>query len=83
MIIDESNKMNRMVRQLMTLNQLEFGNERLEMVRFDLAELIRGVIASQKLVIEQKDVQVLFHPDGPVYVWGDDFKIEEVVTNYT
>ena len=35
-IIDESNKMNLMVKKLLTLNQLEFGNESVTMERFDL-----------------------------------------------
>ena len=35
-IIDESNKMNHMVKNLLTLNQLEFGSEQLEVERFDV-----------------------------------------------
>ena len=81
-IIDESAKMNRMVRQLLTLNQLEFGNDRLSMERFDLAELIRGVLQSSHILIEQKEAKILFQQKDPVPVWGDEFKIEEVVTNY-
>ena len=81
-IIDESAKMNRMVRQLLTLNQLEFGNDQLSMERFDLAELIRGVIQSSHILIEQKGAKILFEQSAPVPVWGDEFKIEEVVTNY-
>ena len=81
-IIDESSKMNRMVRQLLTLNQLEFGNEQLSLQRFDLAELIRGVIQSSHILIEQKKAKILFEQPDPVPVWGDEFKIEEVVTNY-
>ena len=43
-IMDESEKMNHMVKQLLTLNQLEFGNDTVEMTRFDITELIEGVI---------------------------------------
>ena len=81
-IIDESAKMNKMVRQLLTLNQLESGNEQLAMERFDLAELIRGVLQSSHILIEQKEARILFEQKEPVPVWGDEFKIEEVVTNY-
>ena len=35
-IIDEANKMNQMVKNLLTLNQLEFGDEDLEITRFNL-----------------------------------------------
>lgn len=81
-IIDESAKMNALVKKLLNLNQLEFGNDQLSMERFDLAELIRGVIQSSHILIEQKEAKILFQQQEPVYVWGDEFKIEEVVTNY-
>ena len=34
-------------------------------------------------MIQQKEAKVSFNADKPVYVWADEFKIEEVVTNYT
>jgi len=81
-IMDEANKMNTMVRQLLTLNALESGNDMVTMERFDLVELIEGVLAAARILIEQKQAVILFHCDHPVYVWADEFKIEEVVTNY-
>ena len=81
-IIDESKKMNTMVRQLLTLNQLENGNETIQMNRFDLTELISGVIASLKVMIEESGAKVIFHQEDRYFVWGDEFMIEEVVTNY-
>jgi signal transduction histidine kinase len=81
-IIDESSKMNNMVRKLLTLNQLEFGNDHVTMERFDITQLVKGVISGMKLLIEDKGASVTINTDEPVYVWGDEFKIEEVVTNY-
>lgn len=81
-IIDESQKMDRMVRKLLSLNQLEFGNETLNMQRFDLTDLVKNVLQSQQILIKQHDAKIQFAVDHPVYVWGDTFKIEEVVTNY-
>ena len=43
-IIDESGKMNNMVKKLLTLNQLEFGNDVVSMERFDIVTLIRNYI---------------------------------------
>lgn len=81
-IMDEANKMNKMVKQLLTLTALEFGSEQTAMERFNLTELIQGVLSSMGLLLEQKGVSVEFDKELPVYVWGDEFKIEEVVTNY-
>lgn len=81
-IMDEANKMNKMVRQLLTLTALEFGNDQISLERFDLTELIRGVLTASEILIQQKEAVIRFDRNSPVYVWADEFKIEEVVTNY-
>lgn len=81
-IMDETDKMNKMVKKLLTLNQLEFGNETVEMDRFDITELIQGVMNASSILAAQQEISINFYQDGPVYVWGDEFKVEEVITNY-
>ncbi len=81
-IIDEAAKMNQMVKNLMALNQLEFGDEELSYERFDLTELIREVLKSMEILAQQKEAKVIFRQEEPVYVWGDEFKVEQVVRNY-
>lgn len=81
-IVDEAGKMNRMVKKLLTLNQLEFGTDPVSMERFDLTELIRGLIQSSSILLEQSGITLTFHTDAPLYVWADEFKVEEVITNY-
>ena len=81
-IMDEASKMNKLVKNLLTLNQLESGKDAVVMERFDLVSLIRGVLQSMDIMIRQKEAKVLFEEEKPVYVWADEFKTEEVVTNY-
>ncbi len=81
-IIDEADKMNQMVKKLLTLNQLEFGNDHVSMERFDLTELICGVIQSSSILLKQNEITLTFDADVPMYVWADEFKVEEVITNY-
>lgn len=81
-IIDEANKMNQMVKNLLTLNQLEFGAEELEVERFDVVRLIRGVIASCDILIQQAEASIDFIADEEVCVWADEFKTEQVFRNY-
>ena len=81
-IMDEAGKMNKLVRNLLDLNQLEFGKDNLQFERFDMRELIRGVLQSSEIMIEQKEAKVIFRQENPVYVWGDEFKVEQVVRNY-
>lgn len=81
-IIDEAAKMNKMVKNLLALNQLESGRDAAVMERFDLIALIRGVLSTMDIMIQQKEAKIIFCAREPVYVWADEFKTEEVVTNY-
>ena len=81
-IIDEASKMNELVKKLLTLNQLEFGNEQAEMDRFDLAQLIEGKLASTQILAQQKGAELVYEGEERLHVWGDEFRVEEVLTNY-
>lgn len=81
-IMDEAAKMNKLVKNLLTLNKLESGKDAAVMERFDIVSLIQGVLQSMHIMIEQKDAAVSFEEREAVYVWADEFKVEEVVTNY-
>ena len=81
-IMDEASKMNQMVRNLLTLNQLEFGYEEVQFARFDITELIQGILKSLEIMAQQKGAQVVFRQNEPVYVWADEFKAEQVIRNY-
>lgn len=81
-IIDEANKMNQMVKNLLTLNQLESGDDGLSMTRFDLAGLIRGVLQSCEILIQQAEAKVSLKIQETIYVWADEFKTEQVLRNY-
>ena len=81
-IIDEANKMNTMVKKLLSLNQLESGNSPVSFERFDVVELIQSVIHSTEILYQQKDVRMIFKQTEPIYVWADEYMIEEVITNY-
>lgn len=81
-IMDEAGKMNTMVKKLLTLNQLEFGNDVVNMERFDIRELAANYLLSADILIRQSGAEIVFDETGPCYVWGDEFKVEEVFANY-
>ena len=81
-IIDESAKMNRMVQKLLTLNQIEFGNNYVEMERFDIIAVIDQVLNKANILLQEKGAEVFFDNQRSIYVWSDEFQIEEVITNY-
>jgi len=81
-IMDEAGKMNTMVKKLLDLNQLEFGNDVVAMERFDITALVKNFIASAEILISQNGVDVRVDDSAPIYVWADEFKTEEIVRNF-
>ena len=81
-IRDEASKMNVLVQKLLTLNQLEFGNEPVNMERFDLVTLVKNRVQAADILLKQNGIKMQLMEHPPIYVWGDEFKIAEVVTNY-
>lgn len=81
-IRDEAAKMNILVQKLLTLNQLEFGKEPVTMERFDLITLVRNQIQAVDILLKQNNIKMQVQEHDAVYVWADEFKIGEVVSNY-
>lgn len=81
-IVDEASRMNNMVKKLLTLNQLEFGNDVVAMERFDVAALVKNYVQSAGILTRQNEITVRMEEYGPVYAWGDVYKTEEVFMNY-
>lgn len=79
---DEAERMNRMVKSLMTLSELESGNQHVTMERFDLASLVRNYINNADILLKEQDVKLFVTGPENLYVWGDEFKVEEVLMNY-
>ena len=80
-IMDESERINKMVKNLLTLNRLEFGNEEVKLERFDLTELIKNCMTSSDIMLKQFDASATLENNDPFYVWGDEFMVEEVFLN--
>lgn len=81
-IVDEAGRMNTMVRQLLALNQLEYGNSNINMERVLLNELISSVVESNEILASQNEVKLVAPEFEETYVLADEFFAEQVLTNY-
>ena len=81
-ILDESNKMDKLVKQLLELMKLEYGKREFNNGNFNIVELIKEVIRKCKVMIEEKNVQIKFKTQDSVIVYADEFYVEQVITNY-
>ena len=81
-ILDEANKMDKLVKRLLELMKLEYEDKDFNDNNFDISELIGEVIRISKVKLDEENIEVIFDETDPVYVFADDFYIEQVVTNY-
>lgn len=83
-IIDEAEKMNKLVMDMLELSKLEAGKIDLHFIDFSLTALTEEVLVKNAVDINNNNLTVIknYSPDEDVYVEGDDFKIEQVITNF-
>jgi len=81
-ILDEANKMDKLVKRLLELMKLEYEDREFNNTKFDIVELINEVIRNSKVVLDEQNIEVEFKENDAIYVYADDFYIEQVVSNY-
>lgn len=81
-IMDETEKMNRLVRDLLDLSQMESGTLKLDKTVFDISVLADYLLEKYKPVFSEKGIKLQVEKDEDVKVYGDCARIEQVVVNY-
>ena len=81
-ILDEADKMDKLVKQLLNLMKLEYGKREFNNTKFDIVSLIKEVLRKCEVMIKEQNITVELKNENPIYVFADDFYIEQVVTNY-
>ena len=81
-ILDETNKMDKLVKQLLELMKLEYGKREFNDKEFNIVELEKEVVRKSKVMIDEKNIEIKFETSDEINVFADDFYIEQVVTNY-
>ena len=81
-ILDETNKMDKMVRQLIELTKLEYEQREFNNRNFNIVELEKEIVRTSKVMIEEKQTQVEFETIDDINVFADDFYISQIITNY-
>ncbi len=81
-ILDESNKMDEMVKRLLELMKLEYQERKFNDTEFDLTELIKEELRRNTVVLKENNIKVEFDEKKKVKVFADQEYIEQVVSNY-
>ncbi len=81
-IMDEAGRMNKLVKSLLELIQLENSNDSISLERFDITEMVSNCIQADDILIKREEIQVELIAERPMYVYSDEFKLEQVINNY-
>ena len=81
-IIDESNKMNKIVMQLLNLSSLERGMSNIEIIRCNLCDIVKNLVNVQEINLKNHNFKIEIDIPSNTYIWADELKTEEVVRNY-
>ena len=81
-ILDETNKMDKLVKQLLELMKLEYGKRQFNDKKFNIVEVEKEVVRKSKVMLEEKKVKIEFNLSEEINVFADDFYIEQVISKY-
>ena len=81
-ILDETNKMDKMVRQLIELTKLEYEKREFNNRTFNIDELEKEIVRTSKVMIDEKQTEVIFETPDKIDVFADDMYLSQIITNY-
>ena len=80
-VLEEVERLARIVEQLFAISRLDAGESQAEWVKFDLAELAATTAEQMSLLAEDKGISVSCEAAQPVLVDGDRARLKQVVVN--
>lgn len=81
-ILDETNKMDKMVKQLLELTKLEYEKREFNNRAFNIVELEKEIVRTSQVMLDEKETKVIFETDEKIDVFADDMYISQIITNY-
>jgi heavy metal sensor kinase len=79
--LDESDRMSRIVHNLMTISRLDSGGERMEMRPVELTAVLKNTLDHMILLADEKAIAVTCNATKPVWVTGDVMRLKQVIVN--
>lgn len=80
-IIEEADRLNQLVDDMLTLSKMQSGVLPLEKSEFDLIEAVTGLIQSYNLLMEKEQYRILLDAPPALKISGDRAKILQVLSN--
>jgi heavy metal sensor kinase len=80
-LLEEVERLSKIVERLLVLSRLDAGEAQVEWVKFDLAALAAATAGQMALLAEDREIRLDCETGVPVFVEGDRARIKQVVVN--
>jgi signal transduction histidine kinase len=80
-IIDETNRLSRLVSDMATISAMQTHKTVLDCTTFDLRAAAISILSSYKILAEQKGYHFIFDAPKECFAYGDEAKIKQVIAN--
>lgn len=80
-IIDEADRLNRLVGDLLALSKMQSGVDVVHVTTFNLKDTIQSIMQSYDIFKEQDGYKISFECSADIFVNGDEARIKQVITN--
>lgn len=80
-ILDEIERMSRIVNSLMTITRLDAGGERMAMQPVELAPLVRTTMEHMRLLAEEKGLALTCNCKEGVCIYADPMRVKQILVN--
>ncbi|WP_130805609.1 sensor histidine kinase [Senegalia massiliensis] len=81
-IIDETDKMNNLINDLLTLSSYESGNFSINKENIDISHLLKNIIDKYKRNIEEKNLNLIIDIPEGLNINADSLRVEQIITNF-
>ncbi|HEY8054682.1 MAG TPA: ATP-binding protein [Terriglobales bacterium] len=79
--LEEIDRLNRMIRNLLMLAQADAGEMRPRLEEMDLNELVRDLVEQMRVVAEARNLDLRAHTSAPVPVRADSLRLRQMMLN--
>ena len=80
-IIDEANRLNSLVSDLLDISRLQSGTADIRRAPFSLTNCILSIFSRYTKLIESDGLHILFEHEGEAFVNGDELRMTQVIYN--
>lgn len=81
-IMDETQKMNALVQNLLNIDQLAFGDVATHPTVLNLSDYLQATIAKFQPQVDKKDIRLSLNIESDLFILADPLRLEQVFVNY-